>query len=194
MKRGRMVRLAGGLYGAMLAVALAWGAARGLLAGWWRFDSARSVAEAVIAGITLGLVAILLTWPLERGIPGVRALSERFSTLLAGTSTRDAVLLAALSSVGEEALFRGCLQEELGPWLATALFAAVHSGPERVYLWWTASAFVFGLGLAALYQVQGGLLAPIVMHFVINAVNIRMLGERGRGLVKRRTDSLGQPL
>jgi membrane protease YdiL (CAAX protease family) len=82
--------------------------------------------------------------------------------------------------VGEEMLFRGCLQEEFGLWPATIAFAAVHVGRERVYLWWTASALVFGLGLGLLYQWQGGLLAPIAMHFTINAVNITVLGRRGR--------------
>ncbi len=189
-----MVRMAFGLYGGMVVAGIAWGVSRDLTAGWWDFASARGVAEAVVAGITLGLVAILLTWQLERGIKGVQALSDRFSTLLAGTSLGEALMLAALSSVGEELLFRGCLQEELGLWWATVLFAVVHGGPERIYLWWTASAFVFGLGLAAMYEAQGGLLAPIVIHFVINAVNIRMLGLRGESLVRRRRGTLGELL
>ena len=187
-----MVHMALGLYGGMLAVAVTWGSLRGLWPEWWRFDSPRGIAEAAVAGTTVGLVAILLSWQMERGLTGVRALSDRFSTLLAGTSLSDALVLAALSAVGEELLFRGCLQEEIGLWWATLLFAAVHSGPERIYLWWTASAFVFGIGLGALYEAQGGLLAPIVMHFVINAVNIRMLGRRGQTLARQRPGSLGQ--
>ena len=49
-----------------------------------------------------------------------------------------------------------------------------------MYLWWTASALVFGLGMGLLYQGQGGLLAPIAMHFIINAVNINILARRAR--------------
>lgn len=192
MKKGRIVRMAAGMYGAMIAVGLAWGLTRDLSPGWWDFGSARSAAEAAVAGTTLGLVAIALSWLMEHAVPGVKTLGERFSTVLAGTGTRDALILAGLSSVGEELLFRGCLQEEIGLFGATALFAIVHTGPERVYLWWTASAFVFGLGLGALYEAQGGLLAPIVMHFVINAVNIRMLGRRGDTLVRRHRDTLGR--
>ena len=189
-----MVRMAGGMYGGMLAVGISWGLLRGFWTGWWRFESLRGAAEGLVAGTTLGLVAILLSWQMERSVAGVKALSERFSTILAGTSTAEALLLAALSSVGEELLFRGCLQEEVGVFGATLLFAVVHSGPERIYLWGTASAFVFGLGLAGLYEAQGGLLAPIAMHFVINAVNIRMLGQRGKALVRRRTGTLGELL
>ena len=65
-----------------------------------------------------------------------------------------------------------------GGWLivVTLLFALVHVGPERVYLWWTGSACVFGLGLGVLYDVQGGLLAPIVM-LVISGSDWKMTGS-----------------
>jgi len=76
-------------------------------------------------------------------------------------------------------LFRGCLQTEWGLWIATTAFAAVHVGPATTRLWWPLSAFVYGLGLGLLYEHQGGLLAPILMHFIINAVNITILARKG---------------
>ncbi len=188
---GRLIGMAAVMYGAMVAVALAWGGLRELAAGWWSFDGPRAAGEAAIVGILLGLVAIILSWELERAVDGVRSLSERFATLLAGTTVLEAIVLAGLSSVGEEMLFRGCLQPEIGILPATALFAVVHTGPERIYLWWMASAFIFGLGLAWLFEAQGGLLAPILMHFVINVVNIRVLGLKGDVLVKRKRQTLG---
>lgn len=188
---GRLIGMAAVLYGGMVAMGLTWGWLRDLSAGWWQFEGPRDAGEATIVGILLGLVAIILSWELERGVDGVRALSDRFATLLAGTTVLEAIALAGLSSVGEEMLFRGCLQPELGVLPATALFAVVHTGPERIYLWWMASAFVFGLGLAWLFEAQGGLLAPILMHFVINVVNIRLLGLKGDRLIKRKRQTLG---
>jgi len=176
---GRLVGLAAILYGLMVAAALVWGLLRDLLPGWWTFEGAGAVPVALVAGVALGLVGVALSRQLDTHVPGVKRLGERFAAILAGASTKDALLLALFSAVGEEMLFRGCLQQELGLWPATLLFAAVHTGPERVYLWWTASAFVFGLGLALLFEHQGGLLAPILMHFTINAINIRSLGKRG---------------
>jgi len=174
-----LISLGGALYAAMLAVALLWAWLRGLWSGWWTLEGLPSVGVAAALGVALGLGGVALSWAMDRYVPGVRRLGERFSEILAGATTTDALILAALSSIGEEALFRGCLQEEWGLWPATIAFALVHSGPERTYLWWTASAFVFGLGLALLYEYQGGLLAPVLMHFTINAINIRQLGRKG---------------
>ena len=142
------------------------------------YDGPNSIALAVAAGCILGAFAIALSWQMTRTVPGVRMLSERVSMLLAGQTGRDAVLLAMFSSVGEEFLFRGCIQSEFGFWPATVLFAIVHVGRERVWLWWTASAFIAGIGLGILYEQYGGLLAPILMHFMINAINLRWLARR----------------
>jgi membrane protease YdiL (CAAX protease family) len=180
---GRIVGLAAGLYSAMLGVAVVWGLLRDLMPQWWSYpgpwdEPGPTPASAIALGVALGLAGVGLSYGMERSVAGVRALGDRFGMVLAGVGWREAVLLALFSSVGEEALFRGCLQSEIGLLPATLLFALVHVGPERVYLWWTASAFVFGLGLGLLYQTQGGLLGPIVMHFVINAINISLLGRK----------------
>jgi len=175
-----LVRMAAGMYGGMMALALVWGMFRGLTPGWWSFDSGWDVPPAVALGVALGLGGVLLSRQMELNVEGIRKIGDRFASILGGATTRDAIQLAALSSIGEELLFRGCMQQEWGLWPATILFAVVHTGPQRVFLWWTASAFVFGLGLALLYEHQGGLLAPILMHFTINVFNIRFLGLRGQ--------------
>ena len=176
----RLVALSAGLYGGMVALALTWGLLRGLTSHWWTMDGGAAVATALGFGILVGAGGVGVTLALEETVEAVRSLGARFGHILRHAGPREAILLAAFSSVGEEMLFRGCLQEELGLWPATIAFAAVHVGPERLYLWWTASALVFGLGLGLLYQAQGGLLAPIAMHFTINAVNITLLARRAR--------------
>jgi len=168
------------MYGGMIVVALVWATLRGLVGGWWSFDSGWGVPPAIALGVAVGLIAVVISQQLDRRVAGIRKLGERFASILGGTSTRQAIQLAAFSSIGEEVLFRGCMQEEWGIWPATLIFALVHTGPQRIYLWWTASAFIFGTGLALLYEHQGGLLAPILMHFTINAINIRILGQRGK--------------
>jgi hypothetical protein len=177
----RLIGLAVILYGLMVVAALIWGLLRGLVPAWWSLELGVGIPIAIGAGVGLGLVGVALSHQLDEHVPGIKKLGDRFSAILAGATTRDALVLAGLSAVGEELLFRGCIQQELGLWPATILFAVVHTGPERVYLWWTASAFVFGIGLALLFEHQGGLLAPIAMHFTINAINIRSLGKRGAG-------------
>jgi len=168
------------MYGGMGLIALVWGLSRDLTAAWWDFERLVDVPSAIALGIAAGLLGVFVSQKLDLWVEGIRKLGDRFASILGGTSTSQAIQLAALSSVGEELLFRGCIQEEWGLWPATIIFAIVHTGPQRVFLWWTASALVFGLGLGLLYEQQGGLLAPILMHFVINALNIRFLGRRGK--------------
>lgn len=174
-----ITRLGVAFYVAMGGAAVAWGLWRGLWRGWWAFEDPADVAVGAAVGIAAGVLGVLISRWMERQIDDVRELSERFSMVLRTLSRRDAVLLAALSAVGEEALFRGCVQEELGLLPAALLFALVHSGRDRVWLWWTASAFGAGVVLGGLYELQGGLLAPTLMHFVINGVNIAVLARRG---------------
>lgn len=192
----RIVSLAAGLYSGMLAIGIIWGLARGLVGEWWAFpgpwdDPGPTPLSAAGFGLALGLAGVGLSYLFEKSVAGVRHLGERFGMILAGVGAKEALLLALFSSIGEEVLFRGCLQSELGLVPATILFALVHIGPERVYLWWTGSAFVFGLGLGLLYDLQGGLLAPIVMHFVINAINITLLGRKA---ARKNADALPAPL
>ncbi len=193
---GRIVSLAAGLYSGMLAVGLVWGFARGHVDLWWAFpgpwdEPGATPWTAILFGTALGLAGVGASAILERTVEGVRHLGDRFGMILAGVGVREALLLAGFSAVGEEVLFRGCLQSEVGLLPATLLFALVHVGPERVYLWWTGSAFVFGLGLGVLYDVQGGLLGPIVMHFVINAINITLLGRKAAA---KNAEALPTPL
>ncbi len=192
----RIVSLAAGLYTGMLAVGIVWGLARGHIDLWWAFpgpwdEPGPTPVGAAVLGTGLGLAGVVLSGVMERTVEGVRQLGDRFGMVLAGVGVREAVLLAGFSAVGEEVLFRGCLQSELGLLPATLLFALVHVGPERVYLWWTGSAFVFGLGLGLLYDTQGGLLGPIVMHFVINVINIAMLGRKAAA---KNAEALPTPL
>ena len=177
----RLVPIAAAFYGPILGLALLWGWWRGFWEQWWVYNnnSPNEIALAVGAGCVLAALAIALSWQMTRTVPGIRKLSERVGMLLSGQTGRDALLLALFSSVGEEFLFRGCIQSEFGFWPATLLFAIVHVGRERVWLWWTASAFVAGIGLGLLYEHFGGLLAPILMHFIINAVNIHLLAKKG---------------
>ena len=179
-RNSRLVPIAAAFYGPIFLVALLWGWLRNLWPQWWTLDSALESGSAIQAGCLLGLLGVAISWQLTRSVPGIRVLSDRSGMVLAGQTGRYALALALLSSIGEEFLFRGCLQSEFGLWPATVLFALVHIGNERLWLWWTATAFVAGIGLGVLYEHYGGLLAPILMHFVINAINIHLLALRGQ--------------
>lgn len=92
----------------------------------------------------------------------------------------EIVALALLSGFAEELFFRGAVQGAWGWFPATVLFTLLHTGPGSTYKAWTAFAGVAGLALAGLMLWRGNLLAPILAHVVVNAVNLNQLaGEPG---------------
>lgn len=171
----RFTTLALGFYSVMLSVALGAGIWRGHVGLWIRWENAwRDLALGVGGGLLIVLVSRLAT-----RIPSYRSLLDAFSGLLAGLSLLDVFLCALSSSVGEELLFRGVLQPELGLPLATLLFGLLHIGGERRYLWWTAFALVVGAIFGLMASLRGSLVAPIAAHFVVNLLNIHYLSRRG---------------
>jgi len=88
------------------------------------------------------------------------------------------LLAAAASAIGEECLFRGALQTTVGLIPAALIFALCHILPDRRAWPWTLFALAAGFGLGALYEWRGGLAAPIMAHFVVNGINLRVLSRR----------------
>jgi membrane protease YdiL (CAAX protease family) len=75
------------------------------------------------------------------------------------------------------------VQQEFGLVVASLVFGLVHVGPDRRYLVWTAWAVLAGFLFGALYEVTGGLLAPILAHSAHNAVVLLVwkLSRKGLG-------------
>ena len=67
------------------------------------------------------------------------------------------------------------MQDAWGFWLASALFAALHTGRDRGLWVWTAFALVAGLLFGGLVLLAGNLLPAIVAHVVVNAINLSHL-------------------
>jgi membrane protease YdiL (CAAX protease family) len=136
----------------------------------WRLDPLIGLVSA------LGVIAVSawLTDTTRWGDALARALAE----VLGPLSTRACLLLAVASGLGEEALFRGALQPLLGYVATSLLFGLVHFAPRRELLPWTGFAIVAGFGLGALYEATGNLVAPVVAHAGVNAVNLRLLTRR----------------
>jgi membrane protease YdiL (CAAX protease family) len=181
--RGSVVKLAAFFYGTLLAVAFTWS----VLAGrsiFYASPAAAAEGVAPLIDIGLGLAVALATIAISRQITERthwgdtmgRALAE----MLGERSLRDCVLLAVASGVAEEAFFRGALQPALGWLLASLIFGLVHFAPRRDLLPWTGFALCAGLVLGALFEFTGNLVAPIVAHVGINAVNLRRLVVRYR--------------
>jgi membrane protease YdiL (CAAX protease family) len=173
-----VVKLALFFYGTLFAVALAWS----IWSGRSVFYASHAAAEEGVAPLldtALGLAVAAATIALSRQITERTqwgdAMGRALAELLGKRSLRECIVLAVASGVAEEAFFRGLLQPALGWLLASLIFGLVHFAPKRELLPWTGFALAAGLVLGALFESTGNLVAPIVAHVGINAVNLRRL-------------------
>lgn len=135
-----------------------------------------------LANIAFGLVFAVLfalaNYALLRWAPdvwGVRSIRQLYCTtlrpLFAEVGPCDVVIIAVAAGIGEELLFRGALQLEVGLVPASVIFGLLHTGARGTFAFgcWVA---VMGAALGGLSIVTDGLLAPIVAHAAYDAAAI----------------------
>jgi membrane protease YdiL (CAAX protease family) len=173
-----LIPLAMGFYGLMFGVAVLWAALSGD-ALFYASEEAKRRGVAWLrdagAGGLVAAIAIVASRELTRRTRWGRDLARALGALLGELRLRDCVLLALASGVAEEAFFRGALQPRIGLVAASLLFGLAHFAPRRELAPWTVFSIAAGFVLGGLFAATGNLLAPIVAHAAINAVNIRAL-------------------
>lgn len=168
---GELLRLA--LAGELLLVLLAFGWARyrGLSLsvgdGPWMRDA--------VAGLLAAVAFAVVNYWLLCHAPSVRAVRalrrvyrDLFKPLFAEIGVREVVVIGLAAGIGEELLFRGALQPEIGLLPASLVFGALHMGGRGTLVFgcWVA---VMGAALGWLAAATGGLLAPVVAHALYDA-------------------------
>jgi uncharacterized protein len=124
-------------------------------------------------------LALLALWELVgRRFEAARRFEALLRSVLGSLDASQAVGLALLSGFAEELFFRGAVQGAWGIWWATALFAVLHTGRERGLWVWTVFAAIAGLAFGGLVLWTGNLLAAIVAHVLVNAINLSRLSRR----------------
>lgn len=143
------------------------------------------VAAGLGVGVAIFVASVLVTRVLSRADV---TYSEALRDALEPRSSSETVLLYGATlpavAVGEELLFRGALIGavanglDVSPWLpalgSSALFGYAHSAQGRAGVLVTG---VLGLVLAGVFIVTDSLLAAVVAHFVVNALEFA-LGPR----------------
>jgi membrane protease YdiL (CAAX protease family) len=133
------------------------------------------LAASPALGVLLGLLVVALTRVATSRFQWARELHTSFKDLLGPLTGREIVILALASSIGEELLFRGALMPWFGLWIQAVIFAALHIGPRRRFLPWTASALVLGVVFGLMAKWTGNIGGPIAAHFTINFLNLRFI-------------------
>ena len=96
------------------------------------------------------------------------------------------IVIAALSGAGEELFFRGALQANVGIWIASLLFGAMHVWKKDALIYGVYAA-VIGLIFGGLYLWRGSLWTPMLAHAVNNSARcfIMRITATARGRMKR---------
>jgi membrane protease YdiL (CAAX protease family) len=165
----------------MLAIALVWSALADDALPYASPEAARAGVDWLrdpAAGAAAAALAIALSQWLTRGTQWGERMGCFLGHVLGRLDWRRCLLLAALSGVAEETLFRGMLQPRIGLVAASLLFGLVHFVPRRELLPWTLMSIAAGFLLGWLFDATGNLIAPVVAHAGINAVNLRFIAQR----------------
>ncbi len=175
---------------------IAWGIASlfdGLDLFVWHDTHGTSLVFDAGIGMAIGAAIVIGSQLLEYVAEWARKLGEGFGEMIGAPSVEEVFVIAAASSIGEELLFRGCLQQALseyafsGPYaswagliVASLLFGGLHVRADdfETFLPWTLMAIVFGGVIGWVYMYTGNLLAPIIAHFTINFFNLLAISRK----------------
>ena len=169
MRARSLVFLAIAGEGALIVLALAWARWRGL-----PLEPGSVVPGVVAGGVGAGGLALtnlflLCHAPAVGPVQSMRRLYvEVFKPLFGGVGLGSMLAISVAAGLGEELLFRGVLQPELGLVTASVLFGMAHMGGSGTFAFgcW---AGAMGAALGGLAIWTDGLTAPIVAHTVYDA-------------------------
>lgn len=172
----RLVRLAAGFYGIATLFAIGYAGFSGTI-GTLFGDEAPS-AGATLAAVIMGLGIVGLSRLGARVVPRIARAADALGELLGPLSIGGALVLALMSGVAEELLFRGALWPHLGLWGTTFLFGLVHFVPKRALIGYPLFALAGGFLLGLLRRGGGSVLPPMLAHVIVNAMNLAWIGRR----------------
>jgi membrane protease YdiL (CAAX protease family) len=152
---------------------------------WLHLPGLVGHAYSLAIGLALGAVVVVLTRRLVERFAWAQELASALRPFARGLSGSGIVLVALLSSLGEELLFRGLLEPWLGLWAQALLFGVLHQmrGPSR---WaWIGWASIIGLLFGVVFAATGSLLGPLAAHALINGFNLNYLQNHDPDVSRR---------
>jgi membrane protease YdiL (CAAX protease family) len=145
----------------------------------WRLF-VRPAGLPVDVGLGLAAAGVLLgVWFIaHRYWPSARRLEVDLRAILGPLTTEQAVALGLFSGIAEEVFFRGAMLAAWGWVPATLVFALLHAGGRGFSAAWILFAAIAGLLFAGLVIWRETLLAAVIGHALVNAVQLRRLGKQ----------------
>jgi CAAX protease family protein len=135
----------------------------------------------LLGGIGFGLMVVAASRVTVQRFEWARRLHLELRPFARGLDATSIVVLALLSSAGEELLFRGLLQPWMGLIPQALVFGLAHQMPGPSRWIWVSWACLVGLALGGLFEVTGSLLGPLAAHALVNGLNLKFLKEHAPG-------------
>jgi CAAX protease family protein len=126
---------------------------------WMAWSPLMGVLASALLGLAAATILVITTRVTVTRFAWARRLAGELRPSARDLSVGQIFVLAGLSSLGEELLFRGLFTPTLGVWV------------------WTAWATAVGLILSAMFALTGSLLGPLLAHAIVNAVNLGYLRD-----------------
>jgi len=143
------------------------------------------VLEIAIAAACLGFYA-LFAFGGVKYVREIRNFLQELKRFIGTFTVKESFLLALVSAIGEEALFRGAMQSSFGFWITAVIFGITHFPPTKKLRIWPVYAFAIGLFFGALTEISGDILLPVILHFFINFFSFLYLHYRSETFIEHR--------
>ncbi len=146
---------------------------------WINADPVTGMLTSALLGIMLSILLIAGTRVAAARFSAVRQLEDDLRPMARALSPGEILVVAGLSSLGEELLFRGLLVPWMGILASSVVFGLVHQISGRSRWVWVGWATGVGLLLGTIFVATGSLVGPLVAHAVVNAVNLSHMRAQG---------------
>lgn len=144
---------------------------------WINAPPLTAILTSALCGIATSAVVVVSTRFVVERFAWAQRLHAELRPVAQELTVGQIFLLAGLSSLGEEVLFRGLMTPTLGILISSLVFGVLHQvrGPSRwVWIGW---ATLVGLVLGTIFAATGSLVGPLLAHAVVNAVNLGYLRD-----------------
>jgi membrane protease YdiL (CAAX protease family) len=144
---------------------------------WLELSGPLQLIYSLLVGLALGGLLVISSRFSVNRFAWARRLHQEFRPVARQLSPLGVLTLASSSAIGEELLFRGLLQPELGLLLQALLFGLAHQMPGPSRWVWATWATVVGLLFGVVFQLTGSLLGAVVAHALVNGLNLSYLKQ-----------------
>ena len=172
---GAVVRAGLLLYVPVALLSLAWLCIRNGMPATMDRVVGMHVGRDAVLGLGVGLMLVGITRIASALSAHARRAEATLGEAIGPLSTTHCLVLALASGFAEELLFRGALQPVLGLLLTSIAFGAAHVPLRRELIIWPFIAAAVGLLLGWMTNETDALIAPILTHVTVNAINLRYL-------------------